>query len=82
MLVWTVPVNGSTWHNLVGFKNHKKRPSTAHSDFDQNIFCRLKYLWLNVKNNLACSGLVLGLILTCEVQVEHYRNNPQFDQIH
>ena len=25
-------------HNLVGFKNHKKRPSTAHSDFDQNIF--------------------------------------------
>ena len=30
--------NGSTWHNLVGFKNHKKWPSTVHSDFDQNIF--------------------------------------------
>ena len=29
-----------------------------------------------MKNNLACSGLVLGLILACEVQVEHYRNNP------
>ena len=25
-------------HTLVGFKNNKKRPSTAHSDFDQNIF--------------------------------------------
>ena len=29
-----------------------------------------------MKNNLACSGLVLELILTGEVQVEHYRNNP------
>ena len=25
-------------HNLVHFKNPKKRPSTAHSDFEQNIF--------------------------------------------
>ena len=33
-----VGVDRALRHNLAGFKNHKKRPWTAHSDFDQNMF--------------------------------------------
>ena len=43
----------------------------------KTFFCRLIYPWHNMKDNLACSGLVLGLTLINEVQVEQYSNIVQ-----
>ena len=70
-------------HNLVGFKNHKKNGLAPRTQIlTKTFFCTLEYPCLNGKNNLACSGLVLGSILTSEVKVKQYKENPNFDQIY